>query len=225
MVSIKTHNLLVTYGYKQIAEGYDSVIYADKKEDNIIKILSYGEEDEIFDEVALSEYFRKNFNQLKYSDLIPQYKAIGVINETPIIIRENIRDILFNEEENELFASIFLDILEKRIVDENDLYSKWEKSEISETIITKTEVLKLAQSLIDFINDGIIPHDIHLHNLGRDGHDNLKIRDFSRFVITLENKELYKIYKNQDYYENDLHNNLIKSAPKTNQTMKCNLSE
>lgn len=219
---LNDQNLLKNFIHKQglniIGTGADGDIY--QKNDTIYKIMKPKSDDNEdiaklnCNEASLSQYILENPN-ITYMNVLPNIIKVGHIYNHPVIMRENlinIREPIYNDPVFNKFMEDFIDQSIIEVMDyeyhfnETNFIKKWKKVGLLEEWITNDEILTLGQSLYDMIYDGILPHDISLENLGRDKNNNLKIRDMSRFQITIDNEDAWNINLNKSYMRKNIKN-------------------
>lgn len=205
--------------FKLIGSGNDGIVCINNKNE-VIKILTSDEDTSFsnmnFDEASLAEYFLNNKNKITYNNIIPDYKHVGHLNNSPCIIRDDIIDIPYSITHHIEFEKLFRFVIDSAIfttpIDEKAslnmhlFQDKWETTNIPEDVITLDEALELAESLIDIINNGIISNDISLENIGQNRIGQIKIRDFSRFEITEHNPIAWDYFNQQNYKNKNLIN-------------------
>lgn len=190
--------------YQYLNSGADGYLFINKH--SVIKMLDGSPEMDCYDmdEASIAYYVLQH--KPAYQDILPAYNYVGVFKHTPCIIRDDIEDINIKMKYHQTFSPFIKRFLNKAIyaddiieLDKDECLTQWGKTGIPEDIISFDEIHELITGLYAMIDDGILPEDIHIENIGRNQEGQLKIRDLGRFFITENNEILWSIYQNQSY--------------------------
>lgn len=216
IMTLSIQSFMKKNNIKLIGSGNDGDIY--QKSNKIYKVMKPITKDNEdieklnCNEASLAQFILTNSN-LIYMNILPKIDYVGCLNNHPVIIRENLVDIkqpIYNDPVFNKFMEDFINQSILEVIDyeyhfnETDFMKKWKKVGLLEEWITNNEILTLGQSLYDMIYDGILPNDINLENLGKDKNGNLKIRDMSRFQITIDNEKAWDINQNKPYMQKNI---------------------
>lgn len=190
--------------YHYLNSGADGYLFINKN--SVIKMLDSNPEMDCYDmdEASIAYYVLQH--KPLYKDILPDYNYVGVFKHTPCIVRDDIEDIQVETRYHQTFSPFIKNLLNKAIyaddiieLNEEECLIQWERTGIPDSTISFREIYNLMQGLYDMIDDGIIPEDIHIENIGRSQEGELKVRDLGRFFITENNEILWDIYQNQSY--------------------------